>query len=185
MVRAKRRAVFLDRDGTLNRAEVKGEKPYSPRRLQDFRLLPGVATAARKLKRAGFRLIVITNQPDIGNGDVPAETVAAMHRRLRTWIPVDDIRMCPHSQTLGCRCRKPKPGLLMDASRKYRLDLRRSYMVGDRVSDVLAGHAAGCYTIFIDQGYGESHRRHFPADSTVRDFSEAARRILSRAAAGL
>ena len=172
------RAVFLDRDGVINRSEVRRGKPYAPRRQEDFRLLPGVAKAARSLKRAGFLVIVVTNQPDIGHGRVPAAAVEAMHAKLRSRVAVDDIRVCPHRQDAGCSCRKPRPGLLLAAARDWKINLKDSYMVGDRASDIVAGEAAGCYTLLINRHYSE------PLPSapgrTVRSLPAAVRFILSR-----
>lgn len=169
-------AVFLDRDGVICRSVTIGGKPYAPRRLEDFRLLPGAAQAARDLKRAGFLVIVVTNQPDIGNGLVAAAIVEAMHTKLRARLPVDDICMCPHRQDAGCECRKPKPGMLLAAARRWNIDLKNSYMVGDRGSDVVAGKAAGCYTLLINRHYSEV--RDTAPDRLVRSLAEAARFIL-------
>jgi D-glycero-D-manno-heptose 1,7-bisphosphate phosphatase len=118
-----RRAVFLDRDGVINRCEVRDGKPYAPRRLNDFRLLPGATSAVHALKQAGLIVIVVTNQPDIGNGLVEAATVEAMHEKLRRRLPVDAIMTCPHRQNAGCACRKPKPGMLIEAAKKWHIDL--------------------------------------------------------------
>lgn len=154
----RRRAVFLDRDGVLNRAEVRDAKPFAPRELRHFRLLPGAAAAVDRLKAMGFLVVVVTNQPDIGNGLVDGEIVEAMHARLRERVAVDDIRVCPHPQSAGCDCRKPRPGLLLAAARDHGIDLAGSIMIGDRLGDVAAGAAAGCRTIFIDRGYAETRR---------------------------
>ncbi len=155
MAANKRRAVFLDRDGVINRSEVRNGKPYAPRALAQFRLLPGVIEAVKSLKRAGLLVIVVTNQPDIGNGLVDAAVVDAMHAKLRRVLPVDDIKVCPHRQDEGCTCRKPKPGMLLEAAREWNIDLKTSFMVGDRWGDIVAGRAAGCYTVFINRGYSE------------------------------
>lgn len=177
MVVRLRRAVFLDRDGVINRSTVRGGKPYAPRRLEDFRLLPGVVKAVAALRRGGFLVVVVTNQPDIGNGLVAAGVVDAMHDKLRSRLRVDDIRVCPHRQDAGCTCRKPRPGMLLDAAKALGIDLARSYMVGDRTGDVVAGKAAGCYTILIERGYSE------PAlavpDDRAKSLPAAATRILS------
>ena len=169
-------AVFVDRDGVLNRSRVHDGKPYAPRRLEEFHLLPGVRAAVAALKEAGLLVIVVTNQPDIGNGLVEAETMAAMHARLAARVAVDDIRVCSHSQSAGCDCRKPRPGLLLAAAEAWSIDLARSYMVGDRAGDVIAGRAAGCYTVFVDRNYRETPR--LAVDAKVRSFPEAARVIL-------
>ena len=171
-----RPATFLDRDGVLNRAELREGKPHAPRRLEDFRLLPGTGAAVRALRDAGFLVVVVTNQPDIGNGHVDGKVVEAMHARLRRRLPVDAIEMCPHRQTDGCPCRKPQPGMLLAAARRLGIDLRRSYMVGDDPKDIQAGRSAGCYTVFIDRGYRET--KAVEADAIVRSLPAAVRRIL-------
>jgi D-glycero-D-manno-heptose 1,7-bisphosphate phosphatase len=174
-----RAAVFLDRDGVLNRAEVREGKPYAPRCLRDFRLLPGTTAAVRALRDAGFLLVVVTNQPDIGNGHVAPDVVEAMHARLRHRLSPDAIEVCPHRQDEGCTCRKPRPGLLRTAAVRLDIDLARSFLVGDRQHDIVAGRAVGCYTIFVDRGYREP--RPVEADATVRSFPAAARRIIGSA----
>jgi len=176
----RRRAVFLDRDGVINATAVVAGKPVAPRRLEDFRLLPGVVEAVRRLHRAGFFICIATNQPDIGNRLVDPTVVAAMHARLHRALPIDALQMCPHSQTDGCPCRKPKPGMLLDAAKRYRLDLTKSYMIGDRDSDVLAGAAADCYTIFIQRGYAGTRRYLLAADYVASSLIEGTHIILSR-----
>ena len=171
-----RRAVFLDRDGVLNRCEVRDGKPVAPRRVEDFRLLPGVAAATRALKQAGYLLVVVTNQPDLAAGRVAAATVAAMHERLRRSLPLDAIEMCPHGARDACDCRKPKPGLLTRAARDLGISLSDSVLVGDRAGDIAAGRAAGCRTIFIDRRYGESGR--VDADAAARNLPQAVRLLL-------
>ena len=149
-------AVFLDRDGVLSRSVVVDGKGYAPRSLADFRLLPNAARSVARLHRAGFQVIVVTNQPDIGNGLVNDRVVAAMHDKLRSRTLVDEIVMCPHRQNAGCRCRKPNPGMLVDSAARRGLNLTTSFMVGDRASDVVAGQRAGCRTVFIDRRYAEA-----------------------------
>lgn len=173
----RRAAVFLDRDGVINRSLVRDGKPYAPRRLTDFRLLPGVARAVAGLRAAGFMIVVVTNQPDIGNGLVDAATVDAMHARLRAKISVDSLMVCPHRQDAGCACRKPRAGMLRAAARRLKIDPRKSFMVGDRWHDILAGRRFGCYTICLDRGYRESSQ--IGADATVGSLPAAARHILA------
>lgn len=174
---ALRSAVFLDRDGVINRSAVRNGKPYAPRRLEDFRLLPGAARAIRNLKQAGLLVIVVTNQPDVGNGLVDASVVESMHDKLRQVSPVDDILVCPHRQDAGCRCRKPKPGLLVEAAKKWKIDLENSFMVGDRWGDIVAGQSAGCYTIFINRHYKEPQQTE--PDDRAASLPAAARLIVS------
>lgn len=170
------RAVFLDRDGVLTRSETRDGKPYAPRRLEDLELLPGVVEATQELKAAGWRLVVVTNQPDIATGKLAPAVLDAMHDRLRRELPLDDIKVCRHVDGDACACRKPKPGLLLDAARELDLSLADSFMVGDRWRDVSAGKAAGCRTFFIDYGYAEALRD--APDFTVRSLPEAVRIIL-------
>lgn len=179
-MKRRRPAVFLDRDGVLNRTELRDGKPYAPRRVAEFRLLPGAAGAVRRLKQADFWVGVVTNQPDIGNGLVEQSVVAAMHERLRARVPVDAIAVCPHRPSEGCDCRKPKPGMLTAFAADFGLDLAGSFMVGDRIPDMLAGRAAGCYTIFIDRGYRESQGIEIPADTVTRSLPESVRYILEK-----
>ena len=151
-----RKAVFLDRDGVLNRSAVVAGKPYAPRDLSDFRLLPRTRDATLRLKNAGFLLVVVTNQPDIGNGLVDEATVLQMHARLRDRLPIDDIRMCPHAQDAGCDCRKPSPGMIRSAAQDWDIRFADSFLVGDRYSDIEAANRAGCRGILVDRAYEET-----------------------------
>lgn len=169
--------MFLDRDGVLNRAEVRNGKPYAPKDIESFELLPEAIKATEALHRAGLLLIVVTNQPDVGNGLVSRSTVEAMHGLLRKALPIDAVKVCYHSQVDNCVCRKPQPGMLLEAGRERNIDLTRSFMVGDRWNDVVVGHTQGCYTIFIDRKYSEP-LKELP-DATVTSLAEAAQIILS------
>jgi D-glycero-D-manno-heptose 1,7-bisphosphate phosphatase len=177
------RAIFLDRDGVINRAFVKDGKPLPPPTPQDLEILPGVADALRTLKEAGYKLLVVTNQPDVGRGTLPSETLEAMHRDLQAELPLDEIFVCPHSDKDRCECRKPLPGMLIEAARKHNIDLAASYMIGDRWRDVEAGYNAGCKTILIDYGYAEKSAEHEP-DLRVKSLREAADWILRAATKG-
>ena len=171
------RAVFIDRDGVINRAVVRAGRPYPPQGLADFELLPGVPEAMRALKGAGFRLIVATNQPDVATGRQTREMVEAIHAHLRATLPVDDIRVCYHVDADGCACRKPKPGMLLDAAKAWGIALGDSVMVGDRWRDIDAGRAAGCRTILVESGYDERQAEGF--DAAVPSLLEASRLILN------
>ena len=173
-----RRAVFLDRDGVINAASVRDGRPHPPDTLDVLEVLPGVADALASLRAAGFRLVVVTNQPDVARGTQRREVVDAMHARLAAELPIDEFRVCAHDDRDGCACRKPKPGLLESAAREAGLSLGASYMVGDRWRDVEAGRRAGCTTIFIDRGYHE--RAPDRPDAIVGSLPEAATWILSR-----
>jgi D-glycero-D-manno-heptose 1,7-bisphosphate phosphatase len=173
-----RRAVFLDRDGVINRAVVRGGVPRPPSSPSELEILPGVPEALARLKSAGFRLVVVTNQPDVSRGVLTLESVEAVNAHLSARLPIDEIRICWHDDADRCSCRKPKPGMLLDAAREARLDLSSSYMVGDRWRDIGAGKAAGCATVFIDSGYAETPPEG--ADAKVGSLMEAAEWILAR-----
>lgn len=153
-----RRAIFLDRDGVLNRAIVVHGRPHPPATLAEFELLPGVAEACEELRNAGFLLIVATNQPDVARGIQRREVVEAINDALLSRVPIDAIKVCYHDDQDQCVCRKPLPGLLVQAAREFQIDLAASYMVGDRWKDVECGRRAGCKTILIDCGYEEEMR---------------------------
>ena len=172
------RAVFLDRDGVLTRSFTRAGRPYAPTSLEEFELLPGVSEGIARLHAAGFCLVVVTNQPDVGARKLRREVVEQMHARLREWLPLDDIKVCYHTDADGCACRKPKPGMLLDAARERGIDLSRSFMVGDRWRDVSAGKAAGGRTILVDCGYAEALRDK--PDFVVTSFAEAASIILQQ-----
>ena len=176
--RRKRRAVFLDRDGVINRSAVRNGKPYAPRTLAGFRLLPGVGEAVADLKAAGYLVIVVTNQPDVGHGLIPQAMLDAMHARLRQKVAVDDIYVCPHRQDEGCSCRTPKPGLLRRAMARWGVEPAGSIMIGDRWNDVVAGKKAGLYTAFINRKYAEALVE--VPDMTARSLPHAVAQILNR-----
>jgi D-glycero-D-manno-heptose 1,7-bisphosphate phosphatase len=172
------RAVFLDRDGTLNQAFVRHGKSYPPAAVDEFRLLPGVSRAAEALKAAGYLLIVVTNQPDVGAGRQQREVVEAMHVKLRGLLPIDDVLVCYHTEGEGCECRKPAPGMILRAAATWHIDLAASHMIGDRWRDVEAGRAGGCRTVFIRNQYEE--RQPTGSDAIVESLGEAADLILSQ-----
>lgn len=153
--RARRPAVFLDRDGVVNEAVVVDGRPTPPSTLADFRLRPGVVDACAELHDAGYALVVVTNQPDIARGTQTHAEVRRMHARLRDVLPLDDIVMCAHDDEDGCCCRKPQPGMFLDAARRLDLDLSASVGVGDRWRDVEAARRAGVRAIFVECHYDE------------------------------
>ena len=170
------RTVFLDRDGVINRAFIRGGRPYAPASPQELEVLPGVRDALTRLGAAGYALVVVTNQPDIARRRMRIEAVEEMHARLRDELGLDDIRVCPHDDADRCDCRKPKPGLLL---REPRPDFAESIMIGDRWRDIEAGRAAGCgATILVDYHYDEA-LPHEP-DARVSSLAEAADWILAR-----
>lgn len=161
-------AVFLDRDGIINRAIVRGGRPYPPSRLEDFEILPGSIASLSRLANFGFMLIGITNQPDVARGTQSKEMVESFNTLIKSRLPVREIFVCYHDSVDNCNCRKPKPGLILQAAEKYRLDLSNSWMVGDRWKDIAAGQTVGLKTIFVDYHYAETYEGTL-ADFTVED----------------
>jgi transaldolase len=151
----KRRAVFIDRDGVLNRAVVREGKPFPPSSVADVEIVSGVVESMRALKNAGFVLIVVSNQPDVARGTTTQATVEAINAYLAEQLPIDRFIMCYHDSSDGCSCRKPRPGMLLAGAREFDIDMSASFMVGDRWRDIEAGAAGGCKTIYIDYGYDE------------------------------
>jgi len=157
----KYRAVFLDRDGVINSLVHKSGVIDSPFSARQFKLLPGVGIAVRRLNRLGMKIVVVSNQPGVAKGNFTAAALREMTEKMerglgRAGARVDGIYYClHHPQALlrryrsQCRCRKPRPGLLLRGARELNIDLRRSFMVGDNLTDIEAGKAAGCATIFV------------------------------------
>ena len=178
MTAAARQAVFLDRDGVLNRAIVREGKPYPPALLTELHILPGTADALAVLQAAGFLLIGITNQPDVARGSQRREVVEAINAVLLAALPLTEILVCYHDDRDGCACRKPKPGLLTHAAQRDGIALSDSFMVGDRFRDIEAGDSAGCRSVLMGDGSGEEFK--VQPDVTVRTLSEAADWILKQ-----
>jgi D-glycero-D-manno-heptose 1,7-bisphosphate phosphatase len=167
------RAVFLDRDGVLTRALVRNGKAYAPVTPDEMEMDADAPAALARLKAAGFLLVVITNQPDVSRGITRREDVEAMHATLRAALPLDAFFVCYHDNADACYCRKPMPGMLLQAAAAHGIDLVQSFMVGDRWRDIDAGAAAGCRTVWIDRGYNEQEPVH-PPDAHVDSLRAAA-----------
>jgi D-glycero-D-manno-heptose 1,7-bisphosphate phosphatase len=172
------RAVFLDRDGVLNRAIVRDGKPYPPQTLNELAILPGVHDACQALSDNKFLLIVVSNQPDIARGSQDRSIVDAINNTLMAELPLTEILICPHDDAEGCECRKPRPGLLLEAARRHQVDMGNSFMVGDRWRDIEAGRHAGCRTAWINYGYNE--RSPDNTDCVCDSLKTAAAWILSQ-----
>ena len=172
------KAVFLDRDGVINRPIIVDGKPYPPQTVTDFEILPGVDRACLDLKSAGYLLIVVTNQPDVGRGILKKEVVEAIHQTMLRYLPIDWVEVCYHAGAKfgeECECRKPKPGMLINAAAALNIDLSHSFVIGDRWRDIDCGKRAGCKTVFIEWRYQEklTHQPDYRAD----DLLEAAKLI--------
>lgn len=173
----RRKAVFLDRDGVLNRVVLRDGQVGSPRSLEELEIVPDVRRSLEELREAGYLLVCVTNQPELPRGLVSSEAVEAMHQSIRQQLPLDDLLVCIHDDADRCTCRKPKPGMLLEAAARHSIALPASFMVGDRWRDVAAGRAAGCRTIFVDGGYEPVPEG---TDFTVRSLAEAAAIIKAR-----
>jgi len=177
-----KRAVFLDRDGVINRAVLRGGLPYPPQSVQDLEILPGVPEALALLKSAGFLLVVVTNQPDVARGIQTRGEVEAIHGVLMGRLPLDDVKVCYHDDADRCSCRKPAPGMILEAAKEHDVDLARSFMVGDRWKDIEAGERAGTVTILVENEYPE--KRPGNAAARVKSLREAAEWIIAREKVG-
>ena len=151
----KNRAVFFDRDGVLNYVIFRGisPKPIAPWSLEEFNIIPGLNSVISTLKKRGFYIFVITNQPDISKGIIDIKLVNKMNQLLINQFLIDEILVCPHTDNDNCECRKPKPGMILELSKKYKIDLRSSFLVGDNFKDILAGKACGLKTVLIEKFY--------------------------------
>ena len=169
-----RRAIFLDRDGTIN-----VEKEYL-HRAEEFEFINGAPQAVRILNEAGFFVVVVTNQSGVARGYYSEEDVEMLHRHIdrelgKVGARVDAWFYCPHhlqgngGYALECDCRKPLPGMLLEAARRYGIDLAASLMVGDKLDDIKAGIAAGCRSILVRTGYGASEESRIPGGTEVYD----------------
>jgi D-glycero-D-manno-heptose 1,7-bisphosphate phosphatase len=169
------KAVFLDRDGVLNQADIRKGKPYPPDSIDDVIIPEGVVEGLAKLKLAGYLLVMVTNQPDVARGKTTKETVDEINSYLRQKLGLDDVYCCYHDSKDRCSCRKPKPGMILVAKEKWDIDLSRSFMVGDRWRDIETGNNAGVKTILIPGDYDE---KRVEPDYVCKDFYQVAQLIL-------
>lgn len=172
------KAIFLDRDGVINQLILRNGKAQAPYVIEELALFPGVEEACQSLKEASYLLIVVTNQPDVARGWVNLESVHIINNRLRELLPIDDIEICFHTDVDQCHCRKPLPGMLLEAAKRWNIDLSQSYMVGDRFGDISAGMSAGCTTILV--GPGDKQGNHPDPHFKVPSLFEAAKIIVGK-----
>ena len=154
MVR-KNKAVFLDRDGVLTIPKIKNGKSYAPTKVKDFKIYKNTNKQIAKLKKLGFKTLVVTNQPDVNRGIISKKILNKMHTYLKKKIKINKVFTCPHKPEELCKCRKPSPNMILKAAVLYNINLKKSFMIGDRKIDILSGKKAGCKTIFIDKNYKE------------------------------
>lgn len=166
---SKKKAIFLDRDGVINRSFVKAGKPLAPLFLKDFKIFSGVENALKNLKKKNFLLFVVTNQPDIKSGRLKLSTLKKMNKILIDQLNIDEVFVCVHDDNDFCICRKPKNYFLEYAIKKYSISRRKSFLIGDRKKDILAGLKSNLKTIFINKNYKEDKptKYHFECNSLV------------------
>ena len=164
-----KKSVFLDRDGVINKVYIKGGLPQSPNSLNELKILPGVRESIIKLKKLNFTCLMVTNQPNVSRKKIDKNSVIQMNNFLKNEIALDDIFVCYHDDSDNCNCRKPKPGLLLQAGKKWDVDFKKSFMIGDRWRDIQAGEKVGCKTIFLDYKYNEKKPKKpdFVSDSLL------------------
>ncbi|MDE2463535.1 MAG: HAD family hydrolase [Alphaproteobacteria bacterium] len=151
-----RPCVFLDRDGVLIEAILRNGRPYSASTPDEVKIIPGVREACARLKVMGFLLVMTTNQPDVARGKITRRFVDETNEMLAARLGLDAVQACLHDNADRCACRKPKPGLMLDAADRLGIDLASSYVVGDRWRDVEAAKNAGCKALLLDYGYDEA-----------------------------
>ena len=175
MIDGKReRAVFLDRDGVINKVVMRQGMPCSPRSVKEFEWEEGAREAIASLKEHGLILVVITNQPDVARGKMSQESLKTITQMIYSQTKADDVFVCRHDDSAGCRCRKPEPGMLLEAAKRWHIDCDGSFMVGDGWKDMGAGQAAGCRTILLDRPYNQG----VMCDYRVQDLEAAVEVIL-------
>src|SRR5262245_18065797 len=153
-----KRVVFLDRDGVLNKAFPEGSTTRPPMSVEELELMPGVPEALDRLRTAGFVLVVVTNQPDVARGKQTREAVEAINTKLSAELPLLDVFACYHDSADKCSCRKPKPGLIQAAAAKWDLDVPTAFLIGDRWSDIVSAHTAGCSAVLIETPFSNPER---------------------------
>lgn len=157
----KNKAFFFDRDGILNKSIIKKKKPYSPRYPYELKLNHKFLPFIEDLKKKKFIIIVVTNQPDIKRGKLKKYTSKIINSIIKKYFLVDEVFVCEHDKIDNCDCRKPKPGMLKNAMKRWNIDIKKSFLVGDRIKDIEAGNSVGCTTIFIDYNYDELKPKNY------------------------
>lgn len=161
MLNKMKKAIFLDRDGVINKVIIRDGTISSPWKVEEFEFLPDVRQILENFKKLGFLNIIFTNQPDVKRGFLPIAELEKMHEALLKFLPVDEIKFCLHDNSDKCSCRKPKPGMILEASDKWDIDLEKSYVIGDSKKDIEAGIAAGCKTFLLKREYNKDVNRNY------------------------
>lgn len=171
----KPKAIFWDKDGVINEVIMREGKPTAPLQLEEFKFLPNIKKYLNQFKKMGFLNIIFTNQPDISRGFLKIEDLEKMHKIIIEELPIDEIKFCPHDDKDNCVCRKPKPGLIFEAAKKWSIDLEKSYVIGDRDKDIKAGKTAGCKTFLIRREYNKDIKENY--DFEINNLKEAVKII--------
>ncbi len=171
------KAIFLDRDGVLNKCININRKCFAPINFKSFKLYPYVRSSIRKLKEKKYLIIVITNQPDINKKRINWAEIKKMNNLLFD-IGIDDIYICPHNQKSNCLCRKPKLGLITKIKKKYKINFQKSYLVGDRISDMQLAEKIKCKPLFINRYYLEN--KNYNAKKSFYSLKGAVNYILDK-----
>ena len=175
MVKKKTRAIFLDRDGVINKSKIIKGKPYAPRKIKDFKILKNVDKSLFILKKYGFKNIIITNQPDVKKGFIKNSILKKINKKIKSKLKIDDIYICKHTDSDKCNCRKPKIGLIKKAKKKWNIDLTKSYLIGDRWRDILLANKLNINCFYIDKNYKERKPKKF--NYKVNNLYEAVKEI--------
>ena len=169
------KAVFLDRDGVLNKPNIIDGKPYAPKKVKDFIIYSEAYEVLNNLKNNLYKIIVVTNQKDVGKGITSMKVLNTMHNKLKSFLPIDDIKVCICVDE--CDCYKPNPGMILEAQKEWKIDIEKSYIIGDSWRDIGAGINAGCKTILIDRKYNMP--MVYKPDYIVYSLKEAESKILN------
>ena len=183
MKHKKSKAIFWDRDGVLNNVEVKNGKSYSPRKFANFQMFPYVKELIKECKHMDYLNIIFTNQPDISRSLMKQSELDLMNDFLLKNLLIDEIIYCPHSEEDHCLCRKPKPGMINYAFKKYNLDLRKSIVIGDRITDIISGYRAGVENLFLlkkDYSYNCYNDLDLPSYQIINDIRDLPKLILQK-----
>jgi D-glycero-D-manno-heptose 1,7-bisphosphate phosphatase len=173
----KNKAIFLDRDGVINHVLYHEgvNKPSSPWKFEEFQLYNGVEKPLEELRKMGFLLLIISNQPDISKGKIEEGMTEKVNKIIFEKLPIQDILICPHEDRHNCNCRKPKPGMIIELSKKWNVDIGKSFLIGDRWKDIEAGENAGCTSILLDKPYNKDTK----AEYRTKDLQSAVELIKS------
>jgi len=171
-------AVFLDRDGVVCMPIIRNGKPYPPSSTKELKIIQGLEEAAHSFYKANLEVVIITNQPDIGNGHTTFAEVNKINEKIMNKTGIEHFYICPHIESDSCLCRKPKAGLLIKSAFELGISLQKSYLIGDRWKDIEAGQKVGCDTYFIDYSYSE--KKPTPPYTKVTSVLEASRIILNK-----